>query len=127
MSDALECKYLAKIEDAEDLHREVIAKWRWVRIGVPVNVVVVIASAFFGPFGTTVGIDTGGVAFAGVVIGLFMMTLCVLWFSFTVPRSDGSYSWERRMLHPHDTAKKVKEAKRGHLEFIMQQQEKRKS
>lgn len=116
-----EYELLNNIEDAEEFHREVVAKWRWVRWGIPASVAATVVGALIEGLGAAVGVDAGTLAVNVAVPSMLIGVMFFLWFMFTVPRRKID-SFTSSVVFPRDSAKQLRDARRKHVEYTMRSQ-----
>lgn len=108
----LELQLLDDIDEAEQLHKVVVTKWRWVTVGFPVCALVMLAGCLLGGFGVAAG------GFVSTLIGfpVFVGLMIFVWFFNTTPKRAGGYS--KLLYRPHETAEMIRKARAKHLEYL---------
>ena len=114
MKRSLESELLYAIDCAEEEHRTVVRKWRWVTWSMPLGAVFFVLGCLMGVFGH------GELCATIVSSSLLLPAMCLGWFLGTVPRHEKSgYSSDRRIIHPTETKKTVAATKHSLLQHTI--------
>lgn len=113
MKRSLESELLYAIDCAEEDHRAVVRKWRWVTCSMPLGAMVFVIGCAMGVFGH------GEMCAALIASSLVLTAMCFTWFINTAPRHKGNYSSQRTIIHPTETKKAVAKAKHALLQHTI--------